>query len=58
MKWLKKNWSNNSLIPFLIALSLIIFIIWFFWWLSQPIEIIYDPNAPPYPYSLGGNDYH
>jgi hypothetical protein len=44
--------------PFILALLFILGIFGFFWLLSQPLEIIYDPNAPPYPYSLGGQEYH
>jgi len=36
--------------PFLLVTLIIVLFFWFAWWMSQPIEFIYDADAPPYPY--------
>ena len=39
--------------PAVFAIVLLVFSILLVWWLSQPIEIVYSPDAPPYPCSMG-----
>ncbi len=38
--------------PAIIVTSLIILAFAFFWWMNRPIEVIYDPSAPPYPQDI------
>ena len=42
--------------PIFGTILIIIAGICFLWWLNQPVEIIYDSDAPPFPYSIGGGD--
>ena len=42
--------------PILTAILIVISAVWFLWWLNQPIKIIYDSDAPPFPYSIGGGE--
>lgn len=55
MNWLKVFLNRH---PIILALLFLAFIGWLIWWLNQPIEVIYDPNAPPLPWAFGGDDYH
>lgn len=55
MNWLK---TFADKYPLIVALLIIVFLGWLIWWMAQPIEIIYDPDAPPFPQSMGGDDYH
>ncbi len=49
---------KDIILSLIIVISILAGISFLAWWISQPIEIIYDEEAPPYPYSLGGDDYH
>jgi len=44
------NWLKNFLnkYPIILVLLFLAFWGWFIWWLSQPMTVIYDPEAPPF----------
>lgn len=37
----------------ILYVALFLFVLaWFVKWMNEPLEMIYDPDAPPYPHSL------